>query len=237
MISLVSLVGIVTIFMKEARLQRILFLFVGLAVGGLFGDAFLHLLPEAYAKPDESIISSFSILAGILTFFILEKFLRWRHRHNVEKKGAVTPLGYLNLIADSAHNLIDGVLVGSSYLVSRPMGIATTLAVLLHEIPQEIGDFGILLQSGFSRKKALVVNFATASLAVVGAMIALSIGEEVKAFSDFIMPFTAGGFIYIAGSDLLPELHEELDPGKSLVQLLAISVGIALMWSLTLLES
>jgi zinc and cadmium transporter len=140
-------------------------------------------------------------------------------------------MGYTNLIADGIHNSIDGMLIGASYLVSIRVGLATTTAVILHEIPHEIGNFGVLLHAGFSKGKALFFNFLSATLAVLGAVIALSIGSHAEQFSNAILPFAAGGFIYIAGSDLVPELHKEGNPAKSFLQLVMIVLGIVLMLS------
>ena len=234
LVSLVSLVGIFTISVNEERLRSVLFVLVSLAVGAMFGDAFIHLLPESFQKSGDTLMPSMSVLVGILGFFILEKFLLWRHQHTLESNNRIHPLGYLNLIADGVHNLIDGMMIGASYLISLPLGIATTLAVVFHEIPQEIGDFGILLHAGFTKKRALFFNFLSATLAMLGTAIALLVGSSLESFSSVMLPFTAGGFIYIAGSDLLPELQKELEPAKSTVQLLAMAGGIGLMLILRL---
>ncbi len=235
-VSFVSLVGIVTISLSQPRLQQAIFVLVSLAVGAMFGDAFIHLLPSAFRGPQGTLQTSLAVLAGLLLFFVLEKFLLWRHEHIPHYDDCIQPVGYVNVVAEGLHNLIDGLLIGSSYLVSVPVGVATTLAVLLHEIPQEIGNFGVLLHAGFSRRRALGFNFLSASLAIVGAMLALVAGTQLKRLPTVILPFTAGGFIYIAGSDLVPELHKERAPGKSLLQLGAMGIGVSLMLLLTLLE-
>jgi zinc and cadmium transporter len=177
LVSLVSLVGVVTISVSEERLRSALFVLVSLAAGAMFGDTFIHLLPESFQKPGETLLPSISVLCGILAFFVLEKFLLWRHQHTLESNKSIHPLGYLNLIADGVHNLIDGMMIGASYLVSVPIGIATTLAVVFHEIPQEIGDFGILLQAGFTKRRALFFNFLSATLALLGTALALIVGS------------------------------------------------------------
>ncbi len=232
LVSLVSLIGIVTISVSEERLRSALFVLVSLAAGAMFGDAFIHLLPESFQKSGETVMPSMSVLAGILGFFILEKFLLWRHQHTLASNHRIHPLGYLNLFADGVHNLIDGMIIGAAYLVSLPIGIATTLAVIFHEIPQEIGDFGILLHAGFTKRRALFFNFLSGTLAMLGTAVALFVGSSVESFSAVMLPFTAGGFIYIAGSDLLPELQKELAPTKSIVQLVALTMGIGLMFLL-----
>lgn len=229
LVSVVSLIGILTISVGEQRLRSMLFVLVSFAAGAMFGDAFIHLLPEAFQNSPRTSEPALAVLGGILSFFALEKFLRWGHRHPLDSSRAIHPLGYLNLIADGVHNLIDGMIIGASYLVSLPIGVATTLAVIFHEIPQEIGDFGILIHSGFTRRRALLFNFLSASLAMLGTLVALLVGSSLEEFSAVMLPFTAGGFIYIAGCDLVPELHKEVSPPKSIVQLGSMTAGIGLM--------
>ena len=138
----------------------------------------------------------------------------------------------MSLVGDSIHNLIDGVIIAAGYLASLPAGIATTIAVILHEIPQEMGDFGVLLHGGFTKKKALLVNFGTALTAFVGAIIALSLGNIMENITLYLIPFAAGGFIYIAGSDLIPELHQQESAKQSLIQIGTFLLGVAVMFLL-----
>ena len=136
----------------------------------------------------------------------------------------------MNLFGDTIHNLLDGLVVGASYIVSIPVGIATTLAVIFHEIPQEIGDFGVLIHGGFTKKKALWFNFLTALTAILGTLIALGIGSALEGFIPLLISFAAGNFIYIAGSDLIPELHKnEPNPKESALQVASIALGVAIM--------
>ena len=235
LISLLSFVGVVTLFVSRQRLQPTIFLLVSLAVGALFGDAFIHLLPEAFERGRSALEVSLSCLAGISGFFVLEKFLLWRHDHEAEHTHPIHPVGYMNLIADGLHNFIDGVLIGTSYLVSVPIGLGTTIAVLLHEIPQEISDFGVLLHAGFTPAKALWLNFFTATVAIVGAVLPLLMGNRLQPFSTMALALAAGGFVYIAGADLVPELHKERQPLQSAAQFVAIGVGVGLMLLLKLL--
>ncbi len=235
-VSLVSLIGIVTISLSQQRLQQAIFFMVSLAVGAMFGDAFIHLLPEAFRKAGTTLTASLYILAGMLTFFLLEKFLLWRHEHLTPEHGAIHPVGYMSLVAEGLHNLIDGILIAASYLAGISVGLATTIAVVLHEIPQEMGDFGVLIHAGFSKSRALYLNFLSALLAIAGAVLALVASTQIKQLPNAVLPFTAGGFIYIAGSDLVPELHKERAPVKSLLQLGAIGIGVSLMLLLTLLD-
>ena len=147
----------------------------------------------------------------------------------------VHPVALMNLVGDSLHNLIDGMIIAGSYLASVPLGIATTIAVVLHEIPQEMGDFGVLLHGGFNKTRALLFNFITALTAVLGAVIALVIGSNIENFSLVAISITIGGFIYIAGSDLIPELHRTCVPAsKSVAQLIAFVGGMFVMLLLLL---
>jgi zinc and cadmium transporter len=160
----------------------------------------------------------------------------WRHEHVLESDHPIHPVGYMNLLADGLHNFIDGAIIGASYLVSVHIGIATTLAVVFHEIPHELGNFFILLYAGFTKTKALFFNFLSALFAILGTISALLIGARVEQFAALMLPLAAGGFIYIAGSDLVPELNKEVQLSKSIVQMIAIAAGIGLMLLLTLLE-
>lgn len=226
-VSLISLIGIFTIPFSREKLNKILIYFVSFSAGTLLGDAFVHLIPEAYLEKSSSLFVSVSILLGIVIFFILEKFIHWRHCHKIACKEHPHPFSYVILAGDTIHNFIDGMVIGASYIVSVPVGIATTLAVIFHEIPQEIGDFGSLVYGGFSKTKALVLNFMTALSAILGLIFVLSLTNFNVA--DFLVPFAAGGFIYIAGTDLIPELHKHTDPKKSFWQLVTFVSGIGLM--------
>jgi len=232
-VSILSLVGVVTLALNKEFLKKILIILVAFSTGALIGGAFLHLLPEAV-----DIAGSFTpkiayyLFVGIMLFFILEKFLRWRHCHDIDCKEHPKHLGTMNLVGDGAHNFIDGLLIGSSYMVSIPLGITTTVAVIAHEIPQELGDFGVLLHSGFKVKKAIIYNLLSACTAILGAIIALLVGARAENFSNFMIPITAGGFIYIALSGLVPELHKENLFWRNLLQLLVLIAGIIVMYLL-----
>ena len=234
-VSLISLIGITTISLSAERMKRIVLLLVSFAVGALFGDSFIHLLPESYKRIDSNLVASGLVIAGMLAFFILEKFVCWRHCHLPEAGYRPPPVVYMNLIGDGLHNVIDGIIIGASYSMSVSIGVATTIAVILHEIPQEMGDFGILIHGGLTRKTALILNFACATLAIFGCLITLIIGPQLKNSSLYVLPFTAGSFIYIAGSDLIPELNKEVTPSRSIQQFLAIAFGVLVMMLLAVL--
>ena len=228
-VSLISLVGVFTFSIRQEKLEKILIYLVSLSTGTLLGDAFIHLIPEAYENNLDKVSISLYILSGILIFFILEKFFHWRHCHHIPGGNHPHPFSYVVLAGDTAHNFIDGMIIAASFLISIPVGIATTMAVVFHEIPQEIGDFGSLVYGGFSRAKALFFNFATALTAIIGAVIVLAINMNTTDITNFLVSFAAGGFIYIASADLIPELHKETEIKKSFGQLGMFIVGIVLM--------
>jgi len=228
-VSLISLIGVFTLSVKKEKTKEISILLVSFATGALFGDAFIHLLPEAYEKLGAGLDTSLLVVFGLLAFFVLEKFLRWRHCHIPTSKSHLHPLATMNLIGDAIHNFIDGLLVGASWLVSFPIGFTTTLAIVFHEIPQEIGDFGVLIHAGMSTKKALLFNFLSAVIAILGAVVSLMIGLRAETFAITLLPIAAGGFVYIAGSDLIPELKQDCEATTSFQQLLAIILGLATM--------
>lgn len=233
-VSLISLIGILIIF-KNKKLNNTLLFLISFSAGALIGDAFLHLIPESLEAGNEFLIS-ITIILGMLIFFILEKIIHWRHCHIPTSKKHPHHLGKMNLIGDSLHNFLDGLIIATSYIVSIPLGIATTIAVILHEIPQEIGDFGVLIYSGYSKRKALLLNFLTALTAILGGIIGLLLSKSIESFAHFMLAFTAGGFIYIGASDLIPELKKETNIKKTIVQIAGIILGVILMSLLIFLE-
>lgn len=235
-VSLISFIGIFTFSLKVEKLRKILIYFVAFSAGALFAGAFLHLIPEVVEKTGFNLRIPLFILLGIILFFIIEKIVCWNHCHIPITKGHVHSFAIMNLVGDVFHNFLDGLIIAASYLVSIPLGITTTLAVVLHEIPQEISDFGILLHGGFSKKKALLINFATALTAVLGAVIGLLLSGFINGVEFILVPIAAGGFIYIAGSDLIPELHKEFQLKKSIWQLIVFILGILVMVGLLFLE-
>jgi zinc and cadmium transporter len=235
LVSLLSLIGILVLWLKPERLKKILFPLVSLAVGGLFGDAFLHLIPESFEASNNFNHTALLLLLGLFLFLLLEKSMHYYHHHEHEE-GEIHPFGYLSLMASGLHNFIDGLLIGVSYMASVPTGIATTLAVVLHEIPHELGDFSILIHAGFKPTKALWFNFLSAALSIGGAILALNLSGTPESVTSIVLPLTAGGFIYIAGSDLIPELHKESKRSAIILQLFCMFVGAGLMFLVKLLE-
>ena len=236
LVSLVSLVGVFFLALRKEKLQNIQLLLVGLATGGLLGGAFFHLLPESFESFDHPEEASLILALGFMLFFILERFLHWHHNHTtgLSENTGIKPFGTINLVADMFHNFLDGLLIAAAFSYSTSIGIATTITVLLHELPQEIGDFGVLIHAGYSRKKALLFNFLSACTAFIGAILILSTGKSAEGISTWILPLAAGGFIYLAAADLIPELHAEKKVKRSIQQFIALLLGMFFLYLLGL---
>ena len=226
LVTLISLVGIFTLAIKKNLLQKILFCLIGFSAGALIGGAFLHILPEVLEKTKSGLTFHYVIL-GIVIFFLMERYFYWRHCH--DGVCDIHAFSYLNLIGDGLHNFIDGMMIAVSFTVSIKLGTVTTLAVIFHEIPQELGDFGVLIYGGFTTRKALFYNYISAFAAMVGAVAGYFISGVAVGFSNFLLPLTAGGFIYIATSDLIPEIHKEKDLKRSTLAFIAFLFGIIFM--------
>ncbi|MBL8029764.1 MAG: ZIP family metal transporter [Candidatus Doudnabacteria bacterium] len=233
-VSLISFVGVFTLAIKEDRLKKWLLSLVSFSAGALLGDVFIHILPEM-AEGGWPEYAGYYLLFGILTFFILEKFVFWHHSHS-EHDESVHSYTYLSLVSDGLHNLIDGMIIAGAFLVSPALGLATTLAVVFHEIPQEIGNFAVLVHGGFSRTKALFYNFVSALTAFLGAILVLVFMSGFEGAPSFLLSFSAASFIYIAMSDLIPQLHKEQNKKTAAWHLLWFVLGVFTMWCLILLE-
>lgn len=236
-VSLISLVGVLVLWLAGKKFEKAFLFLVSFAAGCLLGDAFLHLIPQAAGETGLNVTASALIIVGILFSFAVERFFQWRHCHIPTSQAHPHSFAYMNLFGDAIHNLIDGLIIAASYIASVPVGIATTLAVVFHEIPQELGDFSVLVYGGFSKRKALAFNLLTALTAVIGAIIAFALGSAIEGFVPLLIPFAAGNFIYIAGSDLIPELRkDDVNPKRAALQLVSISLGVTTMALLLLLE-
>jgi len=233
-VSAVPLLVAVVLPSAEASLRGLVRRLIAFASGALLGAAFLHLIPESLADERVSAASPWLVLAGFFGFFLLERTL-WAHQHEVasDVRHGLPPLAMLNVLGDAAHNAVDGMAIAAAFLTSTPLGLTTSLAVVLHEVPQEVGDYGILLHSGLTRRRAIQWNLVSAVSAVLGAIVVLLLGQRLISLAAAIVPFAAGGFIYIAAVDLIPQLRGESEAGApsaaGTVRLLGlIAVGIAL---------
>jgi zinc and cadmium transporter len=229
-VSLISLAGVITLFFESESINKILLILVAFSAGALIGGAFLHLIPEAIENAgSENLISVFIwIIIGFCAFFVLEKFIHWHHHHALDHPD-IEPFSYLILFSDTLHNFIDGLVIAASFLVAPQIGVATVIAVAMHEIPQELGDFGVLVYGGMKKGKALLLNFVSAIFAILGGLLGFFLFERMGGLVIYLLPFTAGNFIYIASSDLIPEIKHEDNTKKSIITFLFFLAGIALM--------
>lgn len=227
-VSLGSLIGVFTLSLKPAKLNRALMFLIALSAGSLMGSAFLHLLPEAAEQLPPAHIYT-TVLFSFIVFFLIERFLHWRHCH--QGHCDVHTFGYMNLFGDGIHNFLDGLVIAAAFLIDFKLCLTTTLAVALHEIPQEISDFGVLLYSGFTRRQALLANFLVASMAVFGGLVGYYASFSLTRYLYYLLPFAAGGFLYISASDLMPEINKEKNFQKSLFLFTTFVLGIFVILS------
>jgi zinc and cadmium transporter len=231
---LIGLIGVFSLWIKDKFFNKLLMILVAFSAGALLSGAFFHLLPESLEELPAMNVFAY-LMAGFILFFIVERFLHWHHCHQHGGKCAVHPVSYLILFGDGVHNLIDGIIIGVSFFVSIPFGIITTLLIIGHEIPQELGNFGVLVYGGFGKTKALIYSFIAQLTCVIGGIAAYFFSKSMTGIVPFILPFAAGGFIYIAASDLIPELHKEPKLKKSLISFGFFIIGIVFMFMLKLL--
>ena len=225
-VSVASLSGLPLVYLGIRRISGFTAFLVAFSAGALMGGAFLHLLPEA-SETIGVLNSSWCLLVGVVIFFILERLLRWRHCH--EEICEVHPVGYLNLIGDSLHNFLDGVIIAAAFLHSTHLGLTTTLVILAHEVPQEIGDLGVLMHSGLSLPRAVILNLFVALTAVLGTVVGYYALDALQMCKPYVLAISAGGFLYISACDLIPELHKERRQGRAWLALLLFILGIGLM--------
>lgn len=220
--SLLGLVGIFSLYLSEEKVYGFVSMFVGFAAGVMMGGALLHILPEALEKtPSAPEI----FIAGFMAFFVLERYLQWHHCHRFECD--VHPVGYLTIVGDGIHNFIDGLVIAASFLSSFHIGIITTLAVILHELPQELGNFAVLIHAGFGRKEAIIWSFLSQATCLLGGFLGFfTIPSWLVAP---LLAFAGGGFLYIAASDLVPFLHQEKSLKKSSINFLLLFAGVLVM--------
>jgi zinc and cadmium transporter len=236
-VSLVSLVAAIPLLLKHKTSDKILLFLLSVSVGVLLSTVFMDFLPESFEE-GHSLGVALYILAGFLAMFILEKLVHWHHSKKCESNeaghGHAYNLAPVNLIGDGIHNFIDGLVIAGSFAVSITIGITATISIIFHEIPQEIADFGVLLYSGLSKKKALIFNFLSATTAILGTITGLILTERIHGFTHLIIPFAAGNFIYIAATNLTPQLHRHCELKDSLLHILAMIIGIGIVVAVTI---
>jgi len=229
LVSLLSFCGALILFLKE-KLDRFLLFLVTFSAGALMGAAFFHLLPEAISEAgsDKILKIFFSLTIGFCAFFVLEQFISWHHHHGREHP-EIKSFSYLILISDAIHNFIDGLIIAASFLAGLKIGVVTTLAVIFHEIPQEIGDFGVLIYGGFKKTTAFLYNFLSAIIAILGGIVGFLISEKIGKEILYLLPFAAGTFLYIASSDLIPEIKQKIGLRESFWHFFVFLLGLGLM--------
>lgn len=231
--SFASLIGGILLLWREKLVEGKILLLVAFAAGAMLSASFFDLIPEALEEGIGFQEVGGAILAGMVTFFLFERFLLWHHHHQACE--APRPTIPLLIIGDSLHNFLDGIVLAGAFLVSVPLGVVTSLAIGFHEIPQEIGDFSVLLALGMKKTKVLLVNILSALLAFVGAVTAFYLLEKFEFLIPYLIAFAAGNFIYIASSDLIPEIHRAFEREKALSQTGFFILGILVIWLTTTL--
>jgi zinc and cadmium transporter len=230
--SLLALTGSLTLRLPERVFKQLVLPLVALAAGSLIGGAVFHLLPAAVATLGNRLVVYGWLAAGLAGFFLLEQYLHWHHCHR--PLGAHRPLGYLILVADGLHNLVGGLAIGAAFVTDTRLGVVTWLVAAAHEVPQELGDFGILVHSGWTRRAALAFNLASAATVVVGAVAAYALAAQLQV--AVLLAFAAGNFLYIALADLVPELTTSPAPHDKAVHTAGFTLGLLLLLLVALLD-
>ncbi len=230
-VSLISLLASLPLLIKKEISKKTLFILLSGSVGVLLATVFMDLLPEAIHDGYNLTIALY-ILSGFLVMFVLEKFVHMHHKG--EEKHLAHGHAYhivpVNLVGDAVHNFIDGVIIAASFSVNVSVGIASTISIIFHELPQELADISVLLYSGLSKKKALMFNLLSAGSAIIGTILGLMFVSRIEGFTHFMIPFAAGNFLYIAATNLLPQLHRDCEVKDTILHLIAIIVGISIIY-------
>ncbi|WP_455367397.1 ZIP family metal transporter [[Eubacterium] cellulosolvens] len=240
-ISCLSLIGVLALVLKENLLDNILFYLVSFASGAILGAAYFDLIPEALELIEVESAIVF-IALGFVLFYLLERVVYWYHGHGhierdqikvseVDERAGVKSFTYLNLIGDGVHNLIDGMVIGASFALSITTGIVASIAVMFHELPQEIGDFAILVYGGIQRLKALMWNFIVSLTAILGVIIVHAIFRSTQ-LVGILVGFAGGAFIYLSAAELIPELQKEKKLHKSVIQFILFIIAMIFIWGL-----
>jgi zinc and cadmium transporter len=239
LVVMVSLSGAAVLWIRESTLRIVVPMLVAMAVGVLLGDAFLHLIPEAAEQLGSIATVGVYTMGGFVLFFAIEKGVRWQHRpdiHASDGSGNIQPMARMNLIGDAAHNFMDGILIAGSFSVDPVLGWATTAAIIMHEIPQELGDIGALLCRGYTPGRAVILNFICALAVIPGVLVTFLAGQVFHPLEMYLLPVAAGGFIYIAAADFLPALHRGESLRASTAQVAVVSLGMLSMYGVMLFE-
>jgi zinc and cadmium transporter len=224
--ALLGFVGVFSLWLSRQDMKKIAQVLVAFAAGSLLGGAFLHLLPESLEALEAGEVLTIALL-GFVLFIFLEAYVHWHHC----KECKIHPFSYVMLVGDGVHNFLGGLILAASFLISIPLGIATIVAIIAHEFPQQLGIFGVLVKGGFSRNKAIIYSFIAQSTIILGALVGYLISGMVEGITILLVPFAAGNFIYIAAADLIPEMHKA-EGWEKVKNITILFVGIVLMWAL-----
>ncbi|MBT8066210.1 MAG: ZIP family metal transporter [Gammaproteobacteria bacterium] len=224
--SAIAMVGSVTLVLKPATLDRLLLPLVAFAAGSLIGGAFFHMIPAAVIEIGDILNVGVLVVAGFTVFFLLEQLLHWHHCHRASSD-CKQPLTYLILIGDGLHNFLGGLAIAGTFLIDIRLGITSWLAAAAHEVPQELGDFGVLVHGGWSKRRALLFNVLSGLTFLLGGLVSYALSFQMNI--SWVIPFAAGNFLYIGASDLVPEVNKHHDLRANAVHLLAFVLGLALL--------
>ncbi len=226
---LLAFVGIFSLWISEKTFSKMLLALVSLSAGALLGGAIFHLFKKSLEYVNYN-TSSYIMISGLFFFFIMERYLHWHHEHKwKEREPKMHPTSVLILFGDAIHNIFDGLIMAGSFLISLKLGLTTSLMVFLHEIPQELGDFGALVYYGMDKKAALIYSFLVQLTCIIGGVLGYFVDKLFKIFPHYLLPFAAGGFLYISMSDLIPEIHKEKDIKKATISALVFVLGILII--------
>ncbi|PQO30740.1 zinc transporter [Blastopirellula marina] len=229
--SLIALIGSLTLALKQATLDKILLPLVAFAAGSLIGGALFHMIPASVQQMGNDISVYVWIVTGFLTFLALEQFLNWHHSHQIEAQKR-EPLTYLILVADGLHNFIGGLFVAASFLIDFRLGLTAWLAAAAHEVPQELGDFAVLVHGGWSKSGALLYNFLSGLTFLFGGLVAYGVSHSINV--DFLVAFAAGNFLYIGAADLIPEIKKGSTLRINVIHFSAFAAGLAVLLTIRL---
>lgn len=229
----IAMVGSLTLLLDERTLERLLLPLVSLAAGSLLGGAFLHMIPAGIEALEDGSQVGLLVLLGFAAFLPLEQLLHWHHGHHA-LPGAPKPFTYLILLGDGLHNFIGGLAVGGAFVIDIRLGIATWIAAAMHEVPQELGDFSILVHGGWPKGRAIVLNALSGATFLVGGLLAYAASPAFDV--AYLIPFAAGNFIYVAAADLIPEVKDEPSARRGALNLLMFLVGVGILYLASVLE-
>lgn len=263
-LSLIALAGVFLLSLQKKTFDKMVSYLVALGAGAMLGNAAFHLLPETFGEGHAPKMAAMLFLVGFVGCYLLEKMLNLhcnrshidcglkpvKHAHgslpiehfhfgghgNAHRAEYIHPTGWMSLVSHSIHNFGDGVLIAVAYMNSIPLGIACTFAIVLHELPMEFGEFGVLLNAGFKRMQAVWVNMVSGVVAMVGTAVTLGLGSSIEGLTEVLTPIGAGTVVYIAACGLIPQLQKESCPRKSRIQFAILVLGVLAMWAVSFME-